>query len=208
MANACITELINTTEDSKRKPRRCSSGKVAVLDPEKFYRCYGPKLRSVALRILKDPALAEDALQDTFINIFRFINDFRGECRIETWMTRITVNVCLGYIRKNKVLLSALNEGELEGQLKENFFRDKGHSPIEVVYKNEIAHYVHKALGNLKKSHREVIFLHDFSHKTIEEIANQKGIPEGTVKSRLFYARKELKGYLTSLFTRQACQPI
>ena len=104
--------------------------------------------------------------------------------------------------------MSAVNHGEYDSRMSENLFEDSGISPIEVVYRKELSIYVREAIEKLKKIHRDVLMLHDYSHKTIEEIATHEGIPEGTVKSRLFYARRELKKCLTQLFPRKICQTI
>ena len=80
--------------------------------------------------------------------------------------------------------------------------------PLEVTYRSEVHVILQKALSYLKQMHREVIELHDIKQHTLEEISQLLGIPIGTIKSRLFYGRRELRATLETLFARQACHLI
>src|SRR5688572_2079151 len=63
---------------------------------------YNRKIFNTAYRILGEESSAEDALQETLLNVYRGLGSFRGEAKISTWISRITVNVCLGMLRKGK----------------------------------------------------------------------------------------------------------
>jgi RNA polymerase sigma-70 factor (ECF subfamily) len=182
-------------------------GKLLILDPEQFYEQHAPRLFNVARRILKDHELAEDAVQEAFKNIFQHVGRFRGESKLETWMTRIVVNVCLGYLRKNKNRLKAEVDHEQINEMLENMFPDNRRTPYESVCRSEAQDLVHKGIRRLKKIHREVIWLHDIKEKTLEEISHLLEVPVGTIKSRLFYGRQELAVFVRNLMTRQAYHP-
>ena len=80
--------------------QRCLSN-----DPEacnELFSLYNRKVFNTAYRILGEEASAEDALQETFLNVYRGIGRFRGDSKISTWISRITINVCLGMLRKGK----------------------------------------------------------------------------------------------------------
>lgn len=180
------------------------SGQILIFDPEDFYRQHYSRLFHAALRILRDRHLAEDAVQEAFKNIFLHLKEFRGESRMETWMTRIVVNVSLGYIRKHKVRLKvevALDAGEtpLTDQLP-----DAGADPFTATRRRELRQFLNQALGQLRAIHRQVVYLHDIQQHTLEDIARLLRTPIGTVKSRLFYGRRELQRILEQMTARQA----
>ncbi len=80
--------------------RRCMSN-----DPEacsEFFARYNRRIFNTAYRILGEEFSAEDALQETLLNVYRGISSFRGDSKVSTWISRITINVCLGMLRKGK----------------------------------------------------------------------------------------------------------
>ncbi|HSR70635.1 MAG TPA: sigma-70 family RNA polymerase sigma factor [Acidobacteriota bacterium] len=160
---------------------------------ELFHR-FQDKIFRTAMRILKEEAAAQDALQETFFNIYRASRSFRGDSKIGTWVNRITVNVCLEMIRKNKKHAQRIDE-----DISENVFLEdrKIKNPYQKAVQNEARRRVHGALQRLGEKHRTVVDLHDLQGYTIREIASMIDVAEGTVKSRLFYGRQELKKQLT-----------
>jgi RNA polymerase sigma-70 factor (ECF subfamily) len=181
-----------------------SSGQILIFDPDEFYRQHQARLFHAALRILRDRQLAEDAVQEAFKNIFLHMKEFRGESRMETWMTRIVVNVCLGYIRKHKVRLKgevAIDAGENPPAAQ---LPDPGSDPFTATQRQELRQILQAALGQLRAIHRQVILLHDIQQRTLEEIAQMLRAPVGTIKSRLFYGRRELQTIINQLTARQA----
>jgi RNA polymerase sigma-70 factor (ECF subfamily) len=179
-------------------------GELVILNPGDFHQTHYGRLFSTALRILRDRDLAQDAVQESFKNIFQHLPAFRGESRLETWMTRITVNVCLGYLRKNRLRIKGeveLQEADGSAVSAEAGVPD---DPLEVTYRTELRHLIRRAMGRIKEIHRQVIYLHDIKQNTLDEISARLGIPVGTIKSRLFYGRKELRAAIESLSSRQA----
>ena len=147
------------------------------------------KIYRTALRILKEDYSAQDALQETFLNIYRGAKHFRGDSRLTTWINRITVNVCLEMIRKNKK-----HSHRLDADISETAeFPDPNATPFEEASQMETSQKIHSALEGLGDKHSRVVRLHDLEGYTISEIAGIIGVPEGTVKSRLYYGRKSLK---------------
>lgn len=160
---------------------------------ELFHR-FKDKIFRTALRILKEEQAAEDALQETFLNIYRASKSFRGDSKIGTWVNRITVNVCLEMLRKNK-----RHDQRTDEDISENgFLTDlRTKDPFQKAVQSEIRSRVYQALHQLSDKHNAVVRLHDIEGFTIREIAEQLDVAEGTVKSRLFYGREELKRQLT-----------
>ena len=156
---------------------------------------FRPRILRTALRILKEPFAAEDALQETFLNVYRAAGSFRGEALVGTWINRIAVNVCLEILRRNKK-----HDQRTEDDVSETpgLPEDSRRSPDVLFQRRETRQRVQAALERLGEKHRDVVFLHDLEGYTIREIADQIGCAEGTVKSRLFYGREELKRYLAA----------
>ncbi|MFQ5739436.1 MAG: RNA polymerase sigma factor [Acidobacteriota bacterium] len=160
---------------------------------QELFSRFRQKIFRTALRILKEEQSAEDALQETFINVYRAAGRFRGDSKLGTWINRIAVNVCLEILRKNKK-----HQQRTEEDISENskLLDERIASPFEKVRRNEVREKVQNALARLGSKHRTVVKLHDLRGFTIREIASQLGVAEGTVKSRLFYGREELKRQL------------
>ncbi len=156
---------------------------------------FGNKIFRTALRILKEEQSAQDALQETFLNVFRAARHFRGDSKMGTWINRITVNVCLEMLRKNRK-----HDARIDEDISENTSLpdDNLRTPFESCEQIEIRARVQKALARIGRKHRVVVRMHDMEGYTIREIAEIIGVAEGTVKSRLFYGREELKRQLAN----------
>src|SRR5262245_28928163 len=171
-----------------------------------FFRLYSRKVFNLAYRILGEESAAEDALQETFLNVYKGMKDFRGDAKLSTWMNRITINVCLGILRKNRqkatVDLESTLEG-MEGDVPMTLEQSERYSPFQALRASEARAQVQAALQCLDDKHRLVVKWHDIDGLTIEEIAARMGCPSGTVKSRLFYGRKEFKAAYHQLYYRK-----
>ena len=184
--------------------RRCKANdEVAYFE---FFRLYSRKVFNLAYRILGEESAAEDALQETFVNVYRGMKDFRGDAKLSTWLNRITINVCLGMLRKNRqkpvVDLESTIEGA-GGEIPMSWEQREHYSPLRALRANEARDQVLTTLGRLDEKHRLVVQWHDIDGLTIEEIAARMGCPSGTVKSRLFYGRREFKNIFSQLYGRR-----
>lgn len=142
---------------------------------------------------------AEDIAQEVFVQVFKAIGQFRGESKLSTWIYRIAVNLC-----KNRTMYLARRhageEDELEGLAERNAMdRAKGATvaavarPDEVMSGKQLETIVARAIADMDAEFREVLVLRDIEDMSYEEIADIVGVPEGTVKSRIFRARAQLK---------------
>lgn len=159
------------------------------------FKQFGQKIFRTAMKILKEEESAKDATQETLINIHRAVSNFRGDSKLSTWINRITVNVCLEMIRKNKKHSNRTEEDISENTALEDW---RSRSPLEELQRTEIQKRVERALSRLSEKHSTVVGLHDLQGYTIREISEMVDVAEGTIKSRLFYGREELKRYLTN----------
>ena len=160
---------------------------------------YNRKIFSTAYRILGEESWAEDALQETLINMYRGLNRFRGASKISTWVSRITVNVCLGMIRKRRkrhfVALDQEEPAVREIPAAPTMYTD----PMKHAVAGELSSYVEETFSLMSDKQGAVVRLHDLEGNTIPEIARILRCPVGTVKSRLFYGRQEFKDIFNSL---------
>jgi len=175
--------------------RRCKSN-----DPDacsELFSRYNRRIFNTAYRILGEEASAEDALQETLINVFRGISSFRGDSKISTWISRITINVCLGMLRKGKnhreVDLDEYLARRLPAQ--PTAFTD----PLASTSLAELRSAVRETFRRMSGKQGDVVRMHDMEGSTIQEIAEILDCPAGTVKSRLFYGRQEFKDIFRSL---------
>lgn len=143
-------------------------------------RAIGGRLHAIALRILREPSLAEDALQQALIDIWRKLPTLREVSRFEAWAYRLLVNACADEARKKR---RALPDMPL---VREPTTAD--HSSI-VGDRDQLE----RAFGRLSIDHRAVVVLHHYMDLTIEDTAEALGISTGTAKSRLHRAMEKLR---------------
>jgi RNA polymerase sigma-70 factor (ECF subfamily) len=166
-----------------------------------LFKRYKELVLKIAYRQLGPSEDLDEAVQEIFIQVFRSLQKFRGGAKFETWVYRIGLNVCadiLRYkLRKRKLMIDPwANERISE-------FADHSPDALNEIISNEGMKNIYDALDGLDKSKRAVLILHDIEDKPLEEISEITGAPVGTVKSRLFYARKKLQSILDPLKTME-----
>lgn len=161
----------------------------------KLFQHFRRRVYGTALHILKEEEAAKDALQETMIKVHRAAHSFRGDSSLATWINRITVNVCFEMLRRNRKHSAVVGQDMSE---KADLEDVRPNNPYRQTYRREIAAIVHFAFNQLSERHRFVVRKHDLEGFTIPEITAMLDIPEGTVKSRLFYGREELKKHLSA----------
>ena len=164
---------------------------------DELYSQYNRKIFNTAYRILGEEASAEDALQETMLNVYRGISRFRGDAKISTWISRITINVCLGMLRRGKRrrLVEVGEESSENLPAESTSFSD----PLAYASRAELKSHIRETFKRMTGKQALVVRLHDMEGNTIEEIADIIRCPVGTVKSRLFYGRQEFKTLFNSL---------
>ena len=162
-----------------------------------FFTKYSSRIFKTAYRILGEEASAEDALQETMLNVYRGLASYRGDAKLSTWISRITVNVCLGMLRrtKNRRLVDLEDDTNKELPAEVTPYTD----PLEHTSLEELRALIRETFCRMSRKQGVVVRLHDMEGNTIQEIAKIIQCPVGTVKSRLFYGRQEFKDIFTSL---------
>lgn len=164
---------------------------------ERLVRRYGPRLLATGRRILRDPELAEDCLQETFIKAFDKIGTFEGRSGLATWLHAIMVNQALMKLRKDR-------RGRLEqiDDLRPQFDSDAcrieapwSHlaTPDELLEQSQSRELVQSQIEQLPETYRIVLQLRDIEEHDTATVAEILQISEGAVKVRLHRARSALK---------------
>jgi RNA polymerase sigma-70 factor, ECF subfamily len=155
---------------------------------QELFAAYGQRLYTYALRLTGDPSQAEDVVQDALVVVWKSAGAFRGEGRLIAWLMRIVHHTALKSLRRQPVFLTE----EIENKL---FTADP--QPEESVQTSEQNEWLRRGLERLSPEHRAVLELVFYQGLSLAETAQVCDCPLGTVKSRLSYARKQLRGVLS-----------
>jgi len=158
-------------------------------------RQYNQRLFRVARSILRDDADAEDALQDAYVQAYRKLGEFRGEAELSTWLTRIVINESLMRVRRRRrapVIVSFDRSGD--GHPSQLDVADTfAESPSDAALRGEVRRVIERRIDELPDSFRTVFVMREVEDMTARETAEALGIPEATVRTRLFRARALLR---------------
>ena len=168
---------------------------------EILYHLHKRRVYSLCLRMVSNPAQAEDLAQEAFLQLFRKVGTFRGESAFSTWLHRMTVNVVLMHLRKKNlpaVSLEETIETDEETQRKELGTEDvKLTGSIDRLQ-------LQRAIERLPPGYKTVFVLHDVEGFEHNEIAEMVGCSIGNSKSQLHKARLKLRDYLKSMRAEKA----
>jgi RNA polymerase sigma-70 factor (ECF subfamily) len=140
------------------------------------------------LRLVRNEATAEDLISEVFLDVWRQAGKFEGRSAVSTWMLGIARFKALSVLRKRP-------EEELDDETTERI-EDHADDPEVALAKKDKAAVLRECLSKLSADHREIVDLVYYHEKSVEEVAGIVGIPEATVKTRMFYARKKLSELL------------
>ena len=145
----------------------------------------------VAMQITKNSDDASDVLQDAFLKVYDSINAFRQESAFETWLYRIVVNLSIDAVKKRKRQQESMASLSEVTDVHQN--PDIQQDPTRQAERNELQEWVTQAINSLSIKHRSVVILHELEGLSHPQIADILDCSEGTVRSRLHYARKKLR---------------
>jgi RNA polymerase sigma-70 factor, ECF subfamily len=178
-----------TSTDDGAVVRRAAAGDAEAFRAL-FVKHRGDVAR-LAYRMLSGPSDLEDVVQEVFVQVFRSLKDFRGQSKFSTWLHRVTVNVVLMH-RRSARSRPVLTEEAPEGRLGD----DESPLPDEDVERRERMRAFQRLLARLADKKRVVFVLHELEGLSPGEIAEIVSAPVLTVRTRLFYARRELEAML------------
>lgn len=171
-------------------------------------KAYEDRLFGVCLRMVRNPDTARDLTQDAFVKVIQGLDSYDGRARLSTWMIRVTMNVCLSHLRKQKLRRHASLDAPqraggdrpwtLAASIEQSSEPDAS-SPVE---HSQTRRLIEAGLAQLEEDHRAVLVLRDIRGLDYREIAEVLDVPIGTVKSRLFRARAALREALEQMEQR------
>lgn len=153
---------------------------------------YQTSVFRIALSVLEDVAEANEAAQDTFIAVLANLKSYQERSTFKAWLYTITLNICRSRLRKKKTYARLKKMLETVFQ----FQQPKHNSPEETSIQSESDNRLWIAIGVLGEKHRIPLVLRYFHELSVTEIAEVLNIKEGTVHSRLFTAREQLRATL------------
>ena len=159
-------------------------------------RRYNTRLFRVARAILRDDGEAEDAVQDAYLQAYRKLQEFRGDSQLSTWLTRVVVNAALMRLRKQKRGVVVPLQRPTADHLREapiDVEDRRAASPPEMTFRAEVRRILEGRIDELPLAFRSVFVMRDVQDMSVQETADALGIPEATVRTRLFRARGMLR---------------
>ncbi len=176
---------------------KAQQGDLSAFD-ELVERYHG-KIYGLTYNMTSNREDAEDLVQEVFVKAFNALPRFKGNSSFYTWVYRIAVNKTINY-RKKRNRKRALSLDQFDQEIKtDDVYHDltaKG-SPLRNLSLTELQKKLNEALQALSEKHRTVVVMHDMQGIPHEEIAKVVGASVGTVRSRLFYARRQMQAELT-----------
>jgi RNA polymerase sigma-70 factor (ECF subfamily) len=155
-----------------------------------LFERYRDRVFRTALVIVRDPAVAEDILQDCFLKVYANAQRIDTERPLAPWLYRVTVNLSYTWLSRGKNRRTSIETvvDMLVSPMKQ--------APDRLTEQTELRQNVRKAINDLSIDQRVVVVLYYLNGLNLQDIAEILDLPIGTVKSRLYYARENLRGRL------------
>jgi RNA polymerase sigma-70 factor (ECF subfamily) len=155
---------------------------------ELLFTRHNERVYRFVARLTKNMSLAEDVVAEAFLSVWRTAHRFRSECQVSTWLLSIARHRAFSEMRRRSE--APISEDEACGVV------DVGNDPEAATSRTTRSAIVRKCLSQLPLAQSEIVDLIYYQEKSISEVAQILEIPEGTVKTRMFYARTRLAGLL------------
>jgi RNA polymerase sigma-70 factor (ECF subfamily) len=169
--------------------KRCRAAERAAHD--ELYHRFRRQVAGNLYRVLGDRSDLDDLVQEVFVIAFRGLDRFRGDARLSTWLYRICVNVALGRIRTRKRRPTAIGVADLDQTSPDPSLVERPETPERSLERRRDQERVYQVLEQLAPKKRVVLYLHEIEGLDLKEIAYLVDSNPVTVRTRLFYARRE-----------------
>jgi RNA polymerase sigma-70 factor (ECF subfamily) len=159
---------------------------------------YTPRLYGLVYNMTSNHEDTNDLLQDVFAKAYRSISGFRGKSSFYTWIHSIAVNMTINFLKKRgRRFQMSLDDVDLNIQNDKEFIElTATSSPVRQADLGELQQKLNEAMQKLSPEHRAVVTMFDIQGMPHAEISRITGVSEGTVRSRLFYAHRQLQAHL------------
>jgi RNA polymerase sigma-70 factor (ECF subfamily) len=183
-------------EDDEALVRRAQHGERAAFD--QLVQRYQERLYGAVYHMTSNHDDTNDLVQDTFIKAYNKLGTFKGESSFYTWIYRSAMNRTINFLKRRRRHHYSLDDVDTGIQTDPDFVELQSHvTPRREVGLRELQEKLNEAFQKLSEDHRAVVAMHDVQGMTHADIAKVLQCSEGTVRSRLFYARQQLQGLLS-----------
>jgi RNA polymerase sigma-70 factor (ECF subfamily) len=176
---------MNATSDEELISRIAAGDRLAM---QVLFARHHVRVYRFVLRLVANPTNAEDLISEVFLDVWRQAGKFEARSAVSTWLLAIARFKALSALRRR-------SEDELDDETAASI-EDQADNPEVAAQKKDKGEILRQCLTKLTQEHREIVDLVYYHEKSIEEVAEIVGIPEATVKTRMFYARKKLSELL------------
>jgi RNA polymerase sigma-70 factor (ECF subfamily) len=153
-----------------------------------LYARHNVRVYRFILRIVRDTTIAEDLVSQVFLDVWRTAKQFEGRSQVSTWLLSIARFKALTALRQRR--FEDIDQDEVRE------IADDSDTPETLFERATTRAILRACVAKLSPAHREIINLVYYHEKSVEEVGQIIGIPQSTVKTRMFYARKQLAGLL------------
>jgi RNA polymerase sigma-70 factor (ECF subfamily) len=172
---------MQTTSDEALIGRIAAGDKLAM---QVLFARHHVRVYRFVLRFVGDPGRAEELISDVFLDVWRQADRFEARSQVSTWLLAIARIKALSALRKRP-------DEELDDETAQAI-EDQSDDPEVAMQKKDTSAVLRQCMTKLSAEHREIVDLVYYHEKSVEEVAKIVGVPENTVKTRMFYARKRL----------------
>ena len=164
---------------------------------EEIVREYEKNVYNIALRMSGDREDALDISQESFLKAYHSLHSFRGDSKFSVWLYRIVSNTCLDFLRerKRRAEFPLVREDE-DGETEQADIRDESLSPETLFEQKLTREALRRGLASLPEDQRRILLLREIQGFSYDEIGQILSLESGTVKSRIFRARRKLCEFL------------
>ena len=186
-------ENLEPKQDDSQWVELAKTGDTAAFD--KLVELYHSRIYTLTYQMTSNREDAEDLTQEIFVKAFEALPRFKGQSSFYTWLYRIGINKTINYRKKRNrnrpFSLDAMDQEVKQDEVYHDLSSEG--SPLRNLSLSELQLKLNKAMQGLSEKHRTVVVMHDMQGIPHDEIAKVVGVSVGTVRSRLFYARRQLQ---------------
>ena len=186
-------------KEEEKIVKQLKSGDFSNYD--KIVDSYKNRVFGMAYKFTNDYDETQDLAQEVFLKIYRQIKNFREESKLSTWIYRISVNTCLDW-KKKKNRIKSINFSNMvneENRHQNIDIKDESLLPDEIILKGEDQKQVHELIYELSDKYKTVLIMYHFNEMSYSDISTALNIPQRTVETRLYRARRMLKDKISKM---------